>query len=362
MPKKKKRKKLSHGLGSITELSKNRINRFWARKEAISLPDGKLYRESVGLFPTYEDAYKALIEPNLNDKDKTTIIELYNFWRESPAFEKLERPTQDRYDKDIRRFEPLIYKPISQVTYDNLQKKLNKIQANGYTRGKDPTKRPFSKDKLQKIIQAINIAYIEAIKRNIIENNLTDLLDYYGTSKKKTFDIFNKKEINFMFDNIQNIPEIKFILLNIYTGLRPIEMVSLKKEHIDLTNKTIHGMGKKTEAGKNKTIIILPDIEEILINLYNSTDEYILGRKMSQDYYRKHIFYKVLDKLNIRNNRTPYTCRDTFAALMNHFNVDKQTIKNMMGHTSFSTTSDNYIPFDLDKNTVEMSKIKIREK
>jgi integrase len=62
---------------------------------------------------------------------------------------------------------------------------------------------------------------------------------------------------------------------------------------------------------------------------------------MSDNMYRKKIYYPALDSLKI-DRRPPHTCRHTFATLMSRAGVDHQYIQRIMGHSSYSFTADNY--------------------
>lgn len=355
MPKKKRRKKLPHKFGSISELSKNRTKRFWARKPSITNPDGKTYRESVGFFKTYEEAYEALLNPLKYDSRRTTFNDVFNSLINSREYESMTVDTLNRYKADFIKLGDLRYEVIQEVNFSMLQAKIDEIERIGYK--KDGTRISYSKDKMKKIKTVLNKIYIRAIQDGIITANLAENLRVDAKETEKEFNIFTIEEINRLFELIKDNKNIRFILLHIFTGLRTIEMVNLKKQHINLLNSSISGMGSKTTTGKLRTVILHKRILPIVKELYNETNDYILGEKMSTTVYRNRIFKKSLDEVGMLNGRTPYDCRDTFAYLMNHYKVDRETIKQMMGHKDYATTSNNYISFDAEKAKEELEKI-----
>lgn len=358
MARKKRRKKLPHGFGSIVEM-KGRYKPFWARKSTIKLPDGSSYRESLGYFETYEEAYQALINPLQMKSSKITLEHLFNNLMETNKFKSMKHDTKVRYKSDFERLGVLRYKSIQEVNHSMLQAQIDEIERLGYKiklNGKE-VRKDYSRDKMNKIITVISKIYELAINNNLVSYNLATNLTTGAKNADKVFKHFTLKDINKLFRLSKTHFEIKYILLNIFTGLRPIEMVSLRKIHVDIFNQTIQGMGAKTDTGRKRTIVLADRIMPIVKELYLRTDDYMLGEKMSTDVYRTRIFYNSLNAVNMLDGRTPYACRDTFAYLMNHFNVDKETIKQMMGHTEYATSSDNYIPLDAEKARNEFKKI-----
>lgn len=360
MPKKKKRKRLPNGLGTVHKLSGNRYRPFLARKSAITLPDGSTFREVVGTFETYEEAYQALIDPTIHVANATTLMDLFEIFKNTNEFKALSQSTQSRYNSDIKKLKDICYTDIQKLRYQDLQKVIDKLEADGYqarVNGKMVTKK-YSQDVIKKTIVLISKLYTIAVKNEIVNTNLAELIEISTKKNKKKFNIFTDLEIEKMFNNLDAHVMIRPILLAIFTGLRPIELVALEKSHYDRKNHTICGMGAKTEAGRSKVVVLHPRVYDIVEYLYKNSMKYLIhidNEKLTTQRYRRQ-FKQALEVLNIPV-RNPYATRDTCAALMNRYNVDKETIKNQMGHTSYSTTSDNYIPIDIDKNLHEIEKI-----
>lgn len=360
MPKKKRRKRLPNGLGTICKMKDGRYKPYVARKAAITLPDGTVKRELIGTYATYEEAYQALIDPTVHVANATTLMDLFEIFKGTNEFKSLSQSTQSRYNTDIKKLSDICYTDIQKLRYQDLQKVIDKLENDGYqarVNGKLVTKK-YSQDVLKKTVVLISKLYTIAVKNEIVNTNLAELIEISTKKNKKTFNIFTDLEIEKMFNNLDKHPMIRPILLAIFTGLRPIELVALEKTHYDRINHTLFGMGAKTEAGRSKVVVLHPRVYDIVEYLYKNSMKYLIhidNEKLTTQRYRRQ-FKQALEALDIPV-RNPYSTRDTCAALMNRYNVDKETIKNQMGHVSYSTTSDNYIPIDLDKNLHEIAKI-----
>lgn len=358
MPRKKRRRKLPNGKGSITEIrSGNRYNRFQLRKPAILLPNGIYKRELVGYFETYDEAYEVAMTGNYSVTDKTTLYELFEQVKSTNKFKKVTLKTQEDHERNIKKWGDLIYRPIKDISYFELQEIMDEFEENGYEDHQTGEQKYYTKRTLQKIKSPLVMSYEQAIKNELLTVNLASKITIETQSVKSGTIHLPIEFVDYCFTKIKEIPDVRKLLLNIYTGLRPVEMRNLRKSHFNFETNTINGMGSKTDAGENKTVVLHPKIRKIAKELYLETDDYIMGKKMSSSYFQKYFFDKIMEQLEFKEERTPYTCRKTFAYLMNHYDVDKEVIKNMMGHASYSTSSDYYIPNDLVKAENELLKI-----
>ena len=72
------------------------------------------------------------------------------------------------------------------------------------------------------------------------------------------------------------------------------------------------------------------------------------GKKVSEDYFRKKLFYPTLERLGIkykeggRNVLTPHRARHTFIADAVKSGVAPEALKTVAGHSKYSTTIDKY--------------------
>ena len=182
----------------------------------------------------------------------------------------------------------------------------------------------------------------------------------WNAKRKKEKEVFTAEEIETLWNNI-NVPFVDTILILMYTGLRINEMLILKKESVDFENNIITG-GLKTDAGKDRSVPIHSKILPIIKKWYSSATSGgpLIFKNDNQeilaDYYRKHIYYKILDNLNIKR-RVPHTTRHTCATLLAQAGVDTIAIKQILGHTEYAFTADTYTHTDYKYLQNQINKI-----
>ena len=135
----------------------------------------------------------------------------------------------------------------------------------------------------------------------------------------------------------------KFILEMFYqTGIRVSELIELKVNQFDVSNKTLIVFGK----GKKERIIPL------LNNLISCYKSYMIFRKkMSSDFlfltnkskktYPKMIYRIVnryLGMVSSITKKSPHVLRHTFATHLLNRGADINTIKELLGHKSLLST------------------------
>lgn len=143
---------------------------------------------------------------------------------------------------------------------------------------------------------------------------------------------------------------IDTVLIMIYTGLRPGEMVEIKTENINLEERYLRG-GFKTEAGTNRLIPINKKILPLIQQRYSAENEFLIvnheGKQMSYyNYYEDH-WKKVMEQLQLEHK--PHDCRHTFATLMDNAEANKLSIKCIMGHASKDITGKVYTHKDIEQ-------------
>ena len=130
------------------------------------------------------------------------------------------------------------------------------------------------------------------------------------------------------------------------TGLRVSELINLKLNDIDLDSDLIRTLGK----GSKERIIPIGDYDIYYLKKYileyrkellkTNTDYIFLnnhGKKLS-----RQSFYKLVKELaikkNIKTEFSPHTLRHSFATHLLDRGADIVSIKEMLGHSSLSTT------------------------
>ena len=184
----------------------------------------------------------------------------------------------------------------------------------------------------------------EAMRLQIHTSDYSELLISPKAKEQKEKEIFEKAEIELMWDNLKKIEFMEIPLILIYTGMRIGELASCKLESVNLEDRYIlHG--SKTEAGRNRIIPIPKKIYPIIERLVDDNFKYLIekdGRKVNIDYLRKSMYYKAIEQIDVKQ-LNPHACRRTYATMLNANVNNKQFITRILGHADFETTDRFYV-------------------
>ncbi|MCK9150956.1 tyrosine-type recombinase/integrase [Methanobacterium alcaliphilum] len=134
----------------------------------------------------------------------------------------------------------------------------------------------------------------------------------------------------------------KVILALLYSsGLRVSELVSLKSDDVDLSDRTIRIRGK----GEKDRIVLFDEKTKILMENYfeirlNKGDHLFLNRfgdPISPRYVQMMI-KKYAESAGIKKKVTPHILRHSFATHLLKNGVDIRAIQQLLGHSNLSTT------------------------
>lgn len=153
-------------------------------------------------------------------------------------------------------------------------------------------------------------------------------------------------ELASLFAEVTNLRHFAFFI-NLYgSGLRISEMLALRTSDIDGKRMLIRvrsGKGRKerytplTRAGYEALRHYWKLYRPVNANQYLFPD-YTRTRSMSSDAFEIAI-KKITNEANICKNSTPHTLRHQFATHMLQSGTDLMTLKEMLGHTSLSSTT-----------------------
>ena len=128
-----------------------------------------------------------------------------------------------------------------------------------------------------------------------------------------------------------------YILLMIYTGMMPGELLHCRQDMIHLDSHQIIGAGLKTAERKNRPIVIADFLMPVVQALIDYTgDAPLLCDTYKKAFYKK--YYDCLDRCGCRK-LTPYSCRHTTAtACAVGAKIAPSVIQRIMRHAQLSTT------------------------
>lgn len=370
-----KRRRLPNGFGQISEIkNRNLRNPFRAMVTVGKDPSGKpickpLKPESY--FPTYNDAYKALVEYNQNPYDLSpsiTVKELYEKWSKE-YFKTLQSPGSVKAVEYAWRFCSSIY---TMRAIDVRSRHIKGCMEDGVITEDGKIKHPRAHVK-NKIKVIFNKMFDYALEYELVEKNyarlfsLPDELRRETETVKNSHKAFSDEEMAYLWDNVANKQYVDLLLIQCYSGWRPQELCSLKVEDVDLENMTFKG-GCKTEAGKNRIVPIHSKVQPFVMKYYNgavrsgSTELFyciIEGRRVSLNYprYRSGL-QRIFDELKFEPGHRPHDARKHFVTMAKKYGVDEYAIKYIVGHIISDITEKVYTQRELNWLRSEMEKIK----
>lgn len=302
-----KPKRRGNGEGTVYKQGKT-----WMVERRV-MSNGQYQRSRKGGFPN-KAAAKAYLYSLLNiDPNKVihSTDDMYKEWSRI-HFAQIGKSKQDAYNSVWKRMKSMHGLDIETVNYDMVQSAVDAFK----------THYPCRDAKT-----ILNGIFEHAMKNQYISFNPAQYIIIPKANPKEK-QIFSEQEVQTMWDKLEDVPELSYILIMIYTGMRPNELLKLRPSHIYLDFNEIRGAGSKTQLGKELPIVFPDRIKPLL------TDYKPLGGDRSWQY---DLYARALKKAGIRY-LTPNSCRHTCASLLTKKGVPPAAIQRIMRHTSYKTT------------------------
>jgi site-specific recombinase XerD len=154
--------------------------------------------------------------------------------------------------------------------------------------------------------------------------------------------ILSKDEISKIF-SLEKNPKHRLLLMLVYSsGLRVSEVVSLKKEHIDLSRKVIHiRLGK---GRKDRSTLMSEKAAQYIVEYYKyfNIDKWVFPGQPATHHLSirsaQNIFDKAVHRAAIPKKISIHGLRHTFATHLLESGTDIRYIQTLLGHVSIRTT------------------------
>lgn len=356
----KRRMKMPNGHGSIKYLGKNRRNPYGVYPPAERTAEGKLYTpKAIGYTETWEAAYELLTVYNM-EKDgrikstpgtfidrSPTFAEVYEgFYKEkfeTNQSRKFSKASMDSTRAAFKNCSILHDKQVGLLRYKDLQEVVNNC--------------PLAHSSLELIVSLLHQMYAYMIKYEIIETDHSKHLYIPIVDDDEQGEPFTESELQLLWDN-KNDDTIQMLLIMCYSGFR---ITAYTKMEVNLEDRYFKG-GVKTKTGKERIVPIHSAIYDLVCSRNQSN---LLGCTTSE--FRSRMYQKLselhIDYTSNGKKHTPHDCRHTFSALCEHYKVNENDRKRMMGHSFGSDiTNAKYGHRTVSELREEIEKIKLPEK
>ena len=254
---------------------------------------------------------------------------------------------------------PIGNKNIDKITSDEIQSYLNSLK-------------DLSNSMIEKTYQQLNRAFKIAINKGyIMKNPMADVIRPKSNKEDKVVRALTIEEQQQFTNWLINKPvnEFKYrnvYLLQMYTGLRVGETLSLTTHDIDLRNKRIYIhrtlttdekghiiMGNKTKSYAGKRILPIPDflypyiIEQMQIaNNQKNNDEKLLFKPDNSQYCRRSTINNELKRILKKElgitDISSHSLRHTYGTRCIESGVAPVVVQRLMGHKDISVTLNTY--------------------
>lgn len=297
------------------------------------LDDGRAIpiRATKGGFRTKREALDYLPMLKQNRPRKTpTVNDLWYRYCNSRQYEKLSDSRKEKYEIVWRKIEKDSFVNIDMLTVSDLQMMVDS-HAKTFYPARD------IKDLISKLYQL-------ALPDRYVQINLAEYIELPPVNAKER-EAFNQDEITALWnDYVAGNWWTGYILLMIYTGMMPGELICARKSQVDWDGKQIVGAGIKTPKRKETPIVLADIILPVLADLCKHTDGEKLIRINKDNFYER--YYEALQRAGCRR-LTPYSCRHTAATTLALEKIQPSIIQKIMRHAKYSTT-EQYIHISID--------------
>lgn len=317
-----------NGFGSVIKLSGKRRKPFAVRVTTGWTNEGKQKYKYLSYHEKKTEAMLALAEFNKNpydiDASRITFAEIYERWSER-EYESLSYSSVKGYKSAYKKCSTLDDKVFKELRKNHLQGVIDEITA--------PSMAEVTKFLFMKL-------YKYALENDIVEK---DYSKFVKLPKKAVADEkipFTKDEVNYLWDNIDNIKYADLTLILLYTGMRIGELLDMKKHNVVLAERYMIG-GSKTKAGKDRIIPIHKRIVPLIQKRMEDSHLDCLflnkrGSKLSYSTFMKSYWDNIVAKF--KDEHTPHDTRHTFISEMDRLGVNTILTQRIVGHSNVNVT------------------------
>ncbi len=288
-------------------------------------PDGserlvRKYRTRGG-FDTKKAALAAL--EDLRGPQGRTCPTLLHYWElyEGGALEKLSKDKQSAYRIARHRLDPIMGRKIDSLTVADLQRTVDGAASTHYT----------ARDMKNLLSHLFKLAMAD----QFVSQNLSAFISLPPLEEKES-EPFTELEVEALWRAWSGgLSFTGFILLMIYSGMMPGELLACRVENVDLDACEIHGVGKKTRTRKEAPVVFPDFLRPLVSELTEAAGCGKLVRMNRDNFYKT--YYATLEAARVRR-LPPYSCRHTTGTEAARAQLSAPIVQQLMRHAKITTT------------------------
>lgn len=243
---------------------------------------------------------------------------------------RLEPTTIRSYQFDIRQLQEVVGKPFQDMTRKDVRNWLMLLEEKGYKPSTVYTK-----------LIGVKAFFKYLLEEGLIVNNPVQHLPYPKMPDKVPI-YLTKPELEELRACVQHsLLERAIVEVFVATGVRMGELIAMKKEHINETERSIHIPDGKGNKGRI-VLISLESLQYVKEYVASRTDglPYVFVNHTATNKIRHQTindtFQRYSERLGFRV--IPHMLRHTFAAHLAQKGMPGECIQQLLGHESPSTT------------------------
>lgn len=329
-----------NGSGSVYKKKGNRRKPYIVEVTLGYDLNGKRKSKTIGSFEKRTDAWKALDEyfgnPELFDAKKITFGDC---WEKMAQIKSNLGISIKTYDIAKTRCQHIWNRPIQSLRLFDLQNIIDNSNV-----------KPASKKTIKVALKAV---FTLAYENDYIEKNYAEMIKLPTIGNSSLHQPFTIDELKILWKHTSD-DAVKLILIYIYTGARPIELLKLTWDTVNLEEQYMIG-GVKTAAGKNRQIPIADCILPFMEYFKTKHSDSLFGFK-SNSTIRDRLSY--LSKTYGIGKHLPHDMRHTFVTLANTYDLKQVIVKRIIGHSRGTNVTESVYTHTTHKqHLIEVNKL-----
>lgn len=361
-PAQRKKRRRPKGSGTVRKLNDSPRSRPWMARAGSG--------EVLGMYATSTEAVLALDDYNAKHSSvarmRYTFSDVYEKWKEV-HFKDVGAKGRYSYEQAFEKSKAIWEREMRELKTEDYQGVITELSDAGLSRSTCEKQRQLFSQICKWAMQndIIRVNYAEGLRLPVASPKKERTLTDEEISKIQSIAEDNSKSNRFRF-------MAQFALVLLYTGMRIDELLSMRRDDVHLDQGYLVG-GEKTEAGRQRTIPILPEIHGILAGwmLDSIGNELLLptasGKKKDIN-ATEASFRRLMEVCGINSKDTPkekrvtpHSLRRTAATRLVEGKAEPTAVQAILGHADFSTTADYYTAHSNEYLSQEMNKYKKRE-